>query len=70
MFKLNSNKKVVNRNRDLIFPDLGAYSRTNRDMVKSVSLRPEDWKKLEVLRSKYKVSKSAIIRIILDNFEA
>lgn len=69
MFKLNSNKKVVNRNKDIIFPELGSYSKFNRGNVKSIHLRPDDWKKLEVLRSKYKISKSAIIRIMLDNFE-
>lgn len=64
-FKLNSNKKVMDRNRDIIRPDVGATEIYPR----SVSFTDSDRKKLDKLRAKYKISRSAIIRILLANVE-
>ncbi len=66
-FKLNSNKTIVNLNREVVFPELGhkeAYQN-----IRSISFRPKDLEKLEKLRAKYKLSKSAIIRILLDDLD-
>lgn len=63
-FKLNCIEKVVQQNRDVIFPKIG--NREAQESIRSIAFTPEHLKKLEKLRSKYKISKSAIIRILLD----
>ena len=63
-FKLNSNK-IVNKhlaNTGLIMPELSH----KEAIVRSVNFTPETKEKLEKLRAKYKLSKSAIIRILID----
>ncbi len=63
--KLNSNKKVFCHNKETILPKLSheeAY-----DNIRTIAFREKDLKKLQILRRKYKVSRSAIIRILLDN---
>lgn len=63
-FKLNSNKKVVNQNKELIFPEVG------KDIIpRSIAFTEKDLKKLSKLRAKYKLSRSAIVRILLNSVE-
>lgn len=66
-FKLNSDSKVVNQNPDLIFPELGGQGYDG--VVRSVVYTPELYAKLTRLRKKYKISRSAIMRILLDSAE-
>ena len=66
-FKLNSNRAVVELNRENVFPELGAN--LNNRFIRSVQFTPKQLEKLERLRGKYKLSKSAIIRILLDALE-
>lgn len=63
MFKLNSDKTVLKHNASLIHPNLGA----NGYKYRTFALTSTEELKLEKLRAKYKVSRSAILRILLDN---
>ena len=67
MFKLNSNRKVIEFNDDLIKPKLSNKEATEN--IRSIAFTPNTLEKLEKLRAKYKISKSAIIRILIDNIE-
>lgn len=67
MFKLNSNSKVIELNKDLIRPGIG--NKEAVENIRSISFTPDTLEKLEKLRAKYKISKSAIIRILIDNIE-
>lgn len=61
-FKLNSNKKSFNYSQSLIRPGIG-----NEYKVRTFALTPDTERKINKLRSKYKLSRSAIIRILLEN---
>ena len=61
MFKLNSNRKVIEFNDDLIKPKLSNKEATEN--IRSIAFTPNTLEKLEKLRAKYKISKSAIGRI-------
>lgn len=65
-FKLNSNQKVIEENQDIVFPDIskGDY------FIRSISFTPEMETKLNKLRAKYQVSRSAVIRILLEKAAA
>lgn len=63
-FKLNSDIEVVEANRENIFPEIG-----NEIIIRSISFTPESKIKLDQLRAKYKISRSAVIRILLEQAE-
>lgn len=66
-FKLNSNK-LVNKfleNSDLVKPDIGTLD----FKIRSVAFTPLIEEKLERMRAKYKLSRSAMIRILIDKAE-
>ncbi len=63
--KINTNKKVMKQNKDFIFPNVG-----NEIVIRTVSLTPKDFEKLNKLQTKYKLSRSAIVRILLSQVEA
>lgn len=67
MFKLNSNHQVVDFNKELIRPGIG--NKESVESIRSISFTPDTLKKLEKLRAKYKISKSAIVRILIDSIE-
>lgn len=66
-FKLNSNAKVLLNNQDVIFPKV--TQQESHANLRTFALREEDNVKLEKLRAKYKVSRSAVIRILLSQVE-
>lgn len=66
MFKLNSNKKIVEENEEIIFPKIG---KEIYQSIRSVSFTDDTLRKLDKLRAKYKISRSAIIRILIENAE-
>lgn len=66
-FKLNSSV-LVNKflaDTELVKPMLSK----EETMPRSVNFTPKTKEKLEKLRAKYKLSRSAIIRILIDNVE-
>lgn len=63
MFKINSNKKVIDENKDLIRPDVGVEG----VIIKTINFTENEFQKLERLRAKYKISRSAIIRILINS---
>lgn len=64
-FKLRTNKAVMLQNYHLVVPQF-----SNEDYkIRTFSLTDKEEKKLDQLRSKYKVSRSALIRILLDSVE-
>lgn len=67
MWKINSNLKVLNQNKELIFPKIG--QKEAQESIRSVSFTPDTLQKLDELRAKYKISRSAIIRILIQNAE-
>lgn len=72
-WKLNSRKDVQVANKHLIFPQIGASKANNSQNVKTFNLSPTDRQKLDRLRAKYRISRSAIVRILLsqvDEFES
>ncbi len=64
MFK--ATKKVWELHKDLIAPGIGAGEHRNAT-VKSVSWTPETLIKMDVLKKKYGLSRSAIVRILVDS---
>ena len=67
MFKLNSNKTVLNYNDEIIFPKTS--QKEAHENIRSISFTKETLNKLNRLRAKYKISRSAIIRILIENAE-
>ena len=67
MFKLNSNKKVIEKNKDILFPK--TTQQEAHENIRSVAFTKETLEKLNKLRAKYKISRSAIIRILIENVE-
>lgn len=67
MIKRNSNPLVVNYNKDLILPKVSTENWIKS--IRSISFTKEELKKLSFLQKKYKLSRSAIVRILLDNIE-
>lgn len=64
-FKLNSIPTIVDMHRDLIFP--GLDNPTYRDeLIRSVSFTHETLEKLNKLRAKHKLTRSALIRILIE----
>ena len=55
----------MKQNKDFIFPDVG-----NEIVIRTVSLAPKDLEKLNKLQTKYKLSRSAIVRILLSQVES
>lgn len=64
-FKLRTNKAVMLQNYDLVVPQLSH----DDYKVKTFGLTDKEEKKLDQLRAKYKVSRNALIRILLDSAE-
>lgn len=67
MFKINSNNVVIEFNEEIIRPNLGHQE--SYENIRSIAFTPDTLRKLEKLRAKYKISKSAIVRILIDNIE-
>lgn len=67
MFKINSNNTVIRFNEELIKPNLGRQE--SHENIRSIAFTPDTLEKLEKLRAKYKISKSAIVRILIDSLE-
>jgi hypothetical protein len=63
-FRLNSIPKVIKENQELIFPEVGA--RVAEDHIRSVSFTADTLNKLNRMRAKYRLSRSALIRILID----
>lgn len=64
-FKLHTDIAVLSLHRELIFPDLTH----EESIIRSVNFTPNTNEKLEMLRAKYKISRSALIRILIDSVE-
>ncbi len=64
-FRLNSNKRVLLQNYEHILPKKSKEDYT----IRSTSYTPEMDEKINNLRAKYKISRSAIIRILLEQIE-
>lgn len=62
--KLNSKKVVMNANRDLVLPQVGKDIK-----IRAFSITQKEEDQLNILRKRYRVSRSAILRILLDNIE-
>jgi len=65
--KMNSNKKVVSAHYDSIYVEQNDEDRVEN--IRSFSLTKKHRTKLDKLRKKYKISRSAILRILLDGVE-
>lgn len=63
MIKNKYTKKVMNENSTLVFPNIVK----DDYKIRTFSLTPDDEAKLNRLRAKYRVSRSALIRILLNN---
>jgi len=64
--KRNSNKFIVEKYKKIIFPKLTheeAYSN-----IRTISFRKKDLDKLNKLSNKWCVSRSAFVRILIDNY--
>lgn len=64
-FKLNSDKKVINFNPNVVMPQISTEDYKRR----SFSLTPKEEEKINKLRAKYKISRSALVRILLNSVE-
>ena len=64
-FKLNSLPKVVDPNYDIIFPEIGAKAAP--EFIRSVMFTEATLDKLSRMRAKYRLSRSALIRILIEN---
>lgn len=64
-FKLRSNKAVMLQNYNLVVPNLSH----DEFKLRTFSLTEKEEVKLNKLRAKYKVSRSSLIRILLNSAE-
>jgi hypothetical protein len=66
--KLNTNKKVIDYNADDVFPEPRSRDDWSQ-VITTFSITEKEKQKLERLRLKYKVSRSALIRILINSVE-
>lgn len=66
MIKFKLKKKVPKKNKNANYPEL---DNPDLDCARVILFTPAQIKKLDRLKKRFKVSRSAIIRIMLESFE-
>ena len=64
-YERNSNTKAFTYNNHLILPKVGAIE--FQENIRSISFTEDSRMKIDKLSKKYKLSRSAIVRILLDS---